>query len=321
VLTTLAGGEGWSLGHFACRAHRHARAVEEYASAHHIGFVTRGVFVKQVHREVNAADPMQAVFFPKGESYRIHHPVEGGDDCIVLTVDDRFLAEASIDPPTTGLPSGATRLDPKGFFGLARITREARLGWDRVRVEEGVCRLFDETMSDCRGRLATRSPGAPDRVRAVQVLMSAHLDRRLTLRALGRAVGWSPFQLMRGFREQTGVPVHRYLTGLRVARAIARLADGERDLTALALGCGFVDHSHLTNVFRRHAGVTPSAARALLAISGRDREAEVGGVPRGGDLAAWRQPQETRGRGRGHRQHFIDRQPGEPDGQADRPVE
>jgi AraC family transcriptional regulator len=321
VLTTLASGEGWSLGHFACRAHRHARAVEEYASAHHIGFVTRGVFIKQVHRATNAADPMQAVFFPKGESYRVHHPLDGGDDCIVLTVDDGFLAEASAGAATTGLPSGATRLDPKGFFGVARVAREARLGWDRVRVEEGVCRLFDQTMGDCRGRLTTPPPGARDRVRAVQVLMSAQLDRRLTLRSLGGAVGWSPFQLMRGFREQTGVPVHRYLTGLRVARAIARLADGERDLTALALGCGFVDHSHLTNVFRRHAGVTPSSARTLLAISGRDREAEVGRVPRRGDAAAGRQAEITCGRGRGHRQHVIDREPGEPDRQGDRPVE
>ena len=321
MLTTLASGEGWSLGHFACRAHRHARAVEEYASDHHIGFVTRGVFVKQVHRDINAADPMQAVFFPKGQSYRIHHPLEGGDDCVVLTVDDGFLAEASIGPPTTALPSGAARLDPEGFFGLARVAREARLGWDRVRVEEGVCRLFDEAMRGCQRSLAAPAAGAPDRVRAVQVLMSAHLDRRLTLRSLGRAVGWSPFQLMRGFREQTGVPVHRYLTGLRVARAIARLADGERDLTTLALGCGFVDHSHLTNVFRRHAGVTPSAARALLAMSGRDREAEVRRMPRRGDAAARRQAQVPRGRGRGHRQHLVDREAGEPDGQADRPVE
>jgi AraC family transcriptional regulator len=321
VLTTLANGEGWSLGHFACRAHRHARAVEECASAHHIGFVTRGVFLKQVHRERAAADVMQAVFFPRGEVYRVHHPVDGGDDCLVLTLDDAFVAAGS-DARTAQLPSGHARLTPATFLGLTRVATEARRGWDPVRIEEGICRLFDETTSDRRlPESVTLSAGSRERVRAVQVLMSTRLHHRLTLSALGRAVGWSPFQLMRTFRIETGVAVHRYLIGLRVATAIARLAGGERDLTTLALACGFADHSHLTNVFRRHAGATPSAARAMLASSGADREPELGRVPGGGDPAAWGESQVARGRGRRHRQHIVERQAGETDGQPDRAIE
>jgi AraC-like DNA-binding protein len=76
-----------------------------------------------------------------------------------------------------------------------------------------------------------------------------------------RAVHVSPFHLARIFQQQTGVPVHRYLTQLRLRASLERLADGEEDLTTIALELGFSSHSHFTDAFRREFGQPPSEIR------------------------------------------------------------
>jgi len=78
----------------------------------------------------------------------------------------------------------------------------------------------------------------------------------------------SPFHLARIFQQQTGVPVHRYLTQLRLRASMERLAEGASDLTALALELGFSSHSHFTDAFRREFGKAPSEIRKILEVDG-----------------------------------------------------
>lgn len=271
---------GVRVGYYACRAHRHAPAAEEASAGNSIGFVRRGFFVKQVGRARAAADATCAVFFPRGEVYRIHHPLEGGDECLVLDLDDEAVAAGMGDggdqasAEARRLPPGHARLDASHQLLSSRLFARARQDADPVAIEESACRLAAAAIAGGRpaGRRAPVVAGDhADRVSAVQAAMSRRLGERLTLTGLAAAVEWSPFQLLRAFRAATGVPVHRYLTELRVAAAVARLADGEADLTRLALDCGFADHSHFANVFRRHARLTPSAARGLLSPSPASR--------------------------------------------------
>jgi AraC-like DNA-binding protein len=73
-------------------------------------------------------------------------------------------------------------------------------------------------------------------------------------------VGASPAYLTDVFRRIEGVPLHRYLTQLRLARALVELPHAS-DLTTLAIDLGFSSHSHFTAVFRRAFGCTPSRFR------------------------------------------------------------
>jgi AraC-like DNA-binding protein len=246
--------------------------VDEAAAEHTIAFVRRGFFLKEVGHERIAADATQAVFFPRGETYRVHHPIEGGDDCVVLALDDDFLDEAERDLGGDAygeprLPSGHVRLDTRLSMLLSQLFARATRGVDAVAIEETACRLASAVLETARaGRGAWQSATADrrERVAAVQSTMTSRLGERLLVSGLAATVGWSQFQLLRAFREDTGMPVHRYLTNLRVAAALARLSDGETDLTRVALDCGFSDHSHFSNVFRERAALTPSAARVLI---------------------------------------------------------
>jgi len=101
-----------------------------------------------------------------------------------------------------------------------------------------------------------------ERTEAVKTYLAARMSERVTLDDVARAVHVSPFHLARIFQQQTGVPVHRYLTQLRLRASLERLADG--DLTAVALELGFSSHSHFTDAFRREFGHSPSEMRKIL---------------------------------------------------------
>ena len=65
------------------------------------------------------------------------------------------------------------------------------------------------------------------------------------------------FHLWRAFRAQVGMPPHRYLTHLRIARAKALLLRGVRASDVAPL-VGLYDQAQLTRHFRRLVGTTPA---------------------------------------------------------------
>jgi AraC-like DNA-binding protein len=92
--------------------------------------------------------------------------------------------------------------------------------------------------------------------RALEYLR-ARLDDPITLADLAKHAELDKFRLCRAFRAQIGMPPHRYLTHLRIARAKELLRDGVRasDLAPLV---GIYDQAQLTRHFRRLVGTTPA---------------------------------------------------------------
>lgn len=86
-----------------------------------------------------------------------------------------------------------------------------------------------------------------------------------TLQDVADAACCSLFHLARQFRHQTGLSLHGYRQRLRLAAALQRLEEGERDLAGLAHDLGYCSQSHLGEALRRSIGVTPAQARGALA--------------------------------------------------------
>jgi AraC-like DNA-binding protein len=93
-------------------------------------------------------------------------------------------------------------------------------------------------------------------VRRARRHLSERWDQRVTLAELAAAAGLSRFELVRRFREQTGVTPHAFQSNLRIDHARTLLAAGEAP-AAVAAACGFADQPHLTRVFKRAVGVSP----------------------------------------------------------------
>ncbi len=132
---------------------------------------------------------------------------------------------------------------------------------DSLEAEELVLSLL-------RWALAEDAPLHPPArsTRRLLVRTKAYLESQFAqpihLADVGRAVGASPAYLTYLFRRVEGVPLHRYLTQLRLARALVELPHTD-DLTALALDVGFSSHSHFSASFQRAFRMTPTEFRRM----------------------------------------------------------
>jgi len=223
-----------------------------------------GLFVWDVGRDSVVGDPNQALFVAPGEEFRMRHPIPGGYAELIVTPGQPLLEEL------TGGAGGSIRLHP--LFRLRSRRIDPRLQLARARflglVAAGVEPLEaeEDLLSLLRTTLGEERP-APQPARCTQRLMeraktylAAELERSITLAEIARAVGASPGYLTQLFRAVEGIPLHAYLTQLRLARALVELPHAE-DLTELAMELGFSSHSHFSARFRQAFGLTPSAFR------------------------------------------------------------
>ena len=88
------------------------------------------------------------------------------------------------------------------------------------------------------------------------------LDGDLNLRTLAAETGYSPRHFIRMFRAATGQTPHRFLVQLRLERAKKLLQQHRASLIDVAAYSGFSSHAHMTQVFRRELGITPSEFRS-----------------------------------------------------------
>jgi len=89
-----------------------------------------------------------------------------------------------------------------------------------------------------------------------------HAFSSLSMTRIAQAAGRHEIHLAREFRRYFGLPVGLYLRRLRTDRAADLLAQSQRDITDIALACGFASHSHLCREFKARYGTTPSQYRA-----------------------------------------------------------
>ena len=110
----------------------------------------------------------------------------------------------------------------------------------------------------------TVSPLPRRQLRCVLDRMQADLSANLNLATLAAECGYSRAHFLRSFRAATGQTPHRYLMGLRLAKAQALISNRSLPLIDIAADCGFSSHAHLTTAFRSRFGLSPSKYRRGL---------------------------------------------------------
>jgi PAS domain S-box-containing protein len=82
---------------------------------------------------------------------------------------------------------------------------------------------------------------------------------KLSLDELAHETDYSRAHFLRMFRAATGKTPHQYLTERRIERAKSMLLVAKKiSLIDVAARCGFSSQSHLTRVFRKQVGATPT---------------------------------------------------------------
>lgn len=275
--------------------HTHAGLCgEECNDGASIVFPRRGIFRKRSAQGDVIADPTSVVFFNDGESYRIEHPVAGGDECMVFHLHQDvlgdMLARVGFHPKGScrlaDFPIGQIPAQGRDFFMQSQIRRwgERVAPAERLQMDETILQLCGRVIaSAARGkgiRPARRQRADTARAhrdwvfRARSVLIGRFRDP-IALSEVARAAHCSPYHLCRVFHAETGVTMHRYLTRLRLRAALEKLAEPRVDLTGLALDVGFSSHSHFTRSFQREFGLAPSQARGARPSALREMSKNV----------------------------------------------
>lgn len=265
---------------YHCRACRGGPATEEHSDSNDIVLLRHGAFAKHFGRRSLTADVNHVVFFSQGSSYRVSHPTDCGDRGTVFVPASNVLHDilreldpSSDDRPDKAFPFVLGPCEAGVFWRHHELVRRLELApadsleplWADVTALQLIADVLEAAFARHglprkRRRNGTEADHA-DRAEAAKTYLASRLGERLTLDDIARIVHVSPFHLARIFQQQTGMPIHRYLTRLRLRASLERLADGANDLTALALELGFSSHSHFSDTFRREFGCTPSEVR------------------------------------------------------------
>ncbi|WP_068873998.1 MULTISPECIES: AraC family transcriptional regulator [unclassified Phenylobacterium] len=252
---------------------RHASA-EECATATELVFPYRGVYTRQVGRDLAVAEANQVLFFNAGEGYRIAHPVAGGDACLSFALDAGVLSELAPQPllrraPTLAFHDQRRRIDPQAQALAAQLRHGLAAGdLEPLQAESLALSLARRALGPRTSRAVGGTAGRRRLADRAKLVLSADPARRWTLAEIAAEVGGSPVYLTQVFQAVEGVPLYRHQLHLRLARALDLLPEAD-DLTALGLDLGFSSHSHFTAAFRRAYGRPPSALRRRRPVKAR----------------------------------------------------
>jgi AraC family transcriptional regulator len=108
---------------------------------------------------------------------------------------------------------------------------------------------------------AARGGLAPWQTRKVDRYMRECLERPLHVEEMAEQVSLSVSHFFRAFKESFGTTPHMHIIRLRLELAQRLMLTTDEPLSQIALACGLVDQAHLSTLFRRGMGETPSAWR------------------------------------------------------------
>lgn len=239
----------------ACDAGRGGCGELECSDVPTLAIPLRGCYGVERRGHAVVAHGNTAIFFEARAPYRVEHPAEDGDVTLSITCDEAIESDALEGTHPTHAP-----LNSDVQLRVRLLHKLLRSAHDPLAAEEATLTVVAEVVR-ANARLSRRREAAVERAKA---FLGDRFRERVLLDDVACEAGISPFALSRAFPAATGATVHGYLTALRHSAALDAIANGNADLAAVAVDCGFSHHSHLTKSFHRAFGSTPSALRARL---------------------------------------------------------
>jgi AraC family transcriptional regulator len=225
----------------------------------------------ECHRVSYVKQPGALSLIPAGVSPVMRAETEF--DLVVCAFDSALVS--GLDSELERRPEGELRLqvnfhDPATQQLIKLLVADANEGYTTERLYTdylahalAVRMLFlgTQTKPQTNNRSASALPKHVLR-RIIERMRSFSSD--LSLQALANESGYSRVHFIRMFKAATGYSPHNYLLNLKLERARELLKNPSASLIDIALDCGFSSHSHLSRIFHRIVGVTPSAYRRSL---------------------------------------------------------
>ena len=239
-----------------CRDDHRGWSAEQPRADVRLVLVRSGGFRRRVRGVCTDLDRTVGYLGLPGEEEHFSHPA-GGDVCTSISLRPDLWRSLAGD---------AARLAGSTLYvdGKLDLAHRRLLAADSDSAAEGLVGLVAQAVGQVVTTAVPGGPGDSALVAKARAVIGDDHPKSANLIPLAELLGVSPYRLSRAFTRELGVSLTRYRNGVRVARALDRLEEGEPSLAALAADLGFSDQAHLCRTVREHLGHTPTALRRLL---------------------------------------------------------
>ncbi len=178
---------------------------------------------------------------------------------------DQLVAEQSTSPSRPRSAAGGGFPAPL-VAEAAEVLDDVRnaLGRDLDDARLAALRLVRLLASPVMSRSANFRGGlAPWQKRKIDQYVGERLGQVIRVEDLADLVGLSVSHFCRAFKGSYAETPHTYIMRRRLEQAQWLMLTTREPLSQIALDCGLSDQAHLSKLFRRRVGETPSAWRRL----------------------------------------------------------
>ena len=193
-------------------------------------------------------------------------------------------AQSQFDPVMTSHASSDVRRRSVGDDAVQLLSQLRRaLERDPAAARATAARLLALLDRQDAGEVRRLRGGlAPWQQRRIERYLCQRLKSPVHVMEMAREVSLSVSHFCRAFKESFGVSPHLHLTRLRTERAQHLMLTTADPLSQIALACGLADQAHLSKIFHRVMGETPSAwrRRNITAAGARTARRQTAGEAR-----------------------------------------
>jgi AraC family transcriptional regulator len=250
-------------------AHRHA----------YVTFVIEGAFHEMYSSGEIACRTGAVRFLPAAEVHE--NRIEAGARCLHISSDPAVLEQLRQRPVIPRKPAE--------IIGLATTWLAHRLYAEFSRQDAASAMAIEGLILEILAEIArseTQQNGvlAPQWLKRATEIVETRFLERLSLAEIASEVGVHYVHLSRQFHKYNRCTIGELIRKRRVQYACQLLAYSRTPLAEIALICGFSDQSHLSFLFKRYMGLSPSKFRNLAGLNyaatmGDDPAAVLGDEP------------------------------------------
>jgi AraC family transcriptional regulator len=261
-----------SIGPFTLRENLYASGtvLPKHSHPHaYITFVIEGAFRERYAGRSIVCRTGMIRYLPAGEIHE--NEIQARSRCLHVSSDPASFEQLRQQPSVPTRPAEMSGLTTTWLANRLYAEFSRHDTASAMAIEGLVLEILAEI---ARSEAVDTSRLAPSWLKQATEIVESRFLERLSLTEIASEVGVHYVHLSRQFHKYNRCTVGELIRRRRVQYASHLLAHSRTPLAEIALTCGFSDQSHLSFLFKRYMGLSPSKFRSLAGLDAASGPAE-----------------------------------------------